>query len=77
MNNQNYQDFLKNLGKKIKEIRTSKKITQTEMEVGDFGIEYKFYQRIEAGKSINLQTFYKVCKRLDIHPKEIFNDFDF
>ena len=47
------------------------------MEVGDFGIEYKFYQRIEAGKSINLQTFYKVCKRLDIHPKEIFNDFDF
>ncbi len=44
------------------------------MAEGKYAIEYKYLQRIEYGqKNITLKTIFKICKKLNIHPKELFD----
>ena len=72
-----FENFLKLLGKNIKEQRENKGFTQEDMDTDPFQIDYKYYQKIEYGKrNITMSTIFKICKKLNITPKDLF-DFDF
>ncbi|MBS0619132.1 MAG: helix-turn-helix transcriptional regulator [Spirochaetes bacterium] len=60
----------------IKRIRTAKGRTQEWMDdKQEFGIDIKHYQNIEQGRAnITLKTIYKICKKLEIEPAEIFEN---
>lgn len=62
----------KRVGKRIKEIRVEKKISQ--QELADFcGIEPSNMSRLEAGRAnATLSTLDKICKSLDIEIIELF-----
>jgi len=58
----------------IKVKREEAKLTQEQMSEGNDGIEYKYYQKIEAGKvNITMETVFKICRRLNISPSLLFN----
>lgn len=65
------QEFLELVGQSIKMHRESANLTQEDMsDIAD----YKYYQKIEYGqKNITLKTIYKICKKLNIQPKDLFN----
>ncbi len=69
----NGEDIRKNIGISIKEIRTSKGLTQEKLAelIGkDTGTIY----RIEAGKNYpNSETLAKLCNALNIHPVVLFS----
>jgi transcriptional regulator with XRE-family HTH domain len=68
--------FLKDFGKKVKEIREVKKFTLEHLEFST-GIDSSDFNKIELGKTnITLRTFLKVAKGLEVHPKELL-DFKF
>ena len=71
-----FELFLKAFGKNVNKIRLEKGYTQENMDSGEFPIDVKYFQRIEYGqRNITLRTLFKICKKLDISPKELF-DFD-
>ncbi len=65
------QEFMTLVGQSIKKHRESADLTQEDMsDIAD----YKYYQKIEYGqKNITLKTIYKICKKLNIQPKDLFN----
>lgn len=64
-----FQLFLKQLGENLKRVRTNKGLTQ-EFLAEMNNIDYKYYQRIEAGAvNITIKTLYKISQSLDIDPK--------
>ncbi len=64
-----FQLFLKQVGNNLKRVRTSKGLTQ-EIVAEKNNIDYKYYQRMEAGAvNITVKTLYKLSKSLDIDPK--------
>lgn len=66
-------EFLIFLGLWIKAKRESEKLTQEQVSEKT-GIEYKYYQKIEAGKiNITFETFHRICITLGINPKRFFN----
>ncbi|RKS03056.1 helix-turn-helix domain-containing protein [Flavobacterium sp. 102] len=68
--------FLRDFGKKVKEIREVKKYTLEDLEFST-GIDSSDFNKIELGKTnITLRTFIKVAKGLEVHPKELL-DFKF
>ena len=82
------EKFIKNVGQNIKKIREQKKakepnrkewMTQEWMDdKQEYGIDIKYYQSIEQGrKNITLKTIFKICKKLEAHPVEIFKNIDF
>ncbi len=59
------------IGNRIREIRKKKGLRQEDME--GFGINYKYYQRIETGKAnVTLNTIEKIAIALKIDPLELF-----
>jgi len=62
--------FFKSFGKRVKEIRQKKRLTQEDM--GAHGFPTRFYQRIEAGKPIHLKTAVKLSKAFKIKLSELF-----
>lgn len=65
------EKFLKNFGKKVKEIRDLKNYTLDDMEFHT-GIDSSDFNKIEQGKTnITFKTFIKVSKGLEIHPREL------
>ena len=68
------KDFFIQLGRRIKKLRQEKGLRQEDME--DFGIPYKYYQRIESpGKrpaNITMKTFLKIAKALEVEPYQLF-----
>ena len=59
------------IGSRIREIRKAKGLRQEDME--QFGIGYKYYQKIESGKAnITLGTIEKVAEALKIDVQELF-----
>ena len=49
-------------------------MTQEWMDSEENGIDLKYYQAIEQGRqNITLKTIFRICKKLGIHPKEIFD----
>lgn len=67
------RDFFVKLGKRIQELRKEKGLRQEDME--DYGIAYKYYQRIEAPGShpanITMRTLLKIAKALEVEPHEL------
>lgn len=65
----------KELGKKIKEIRKSKKLTQAEL-AWRTGLTPNFIGLIERGKKRpSLETLIKIGKALEVSPSVFFEDF--
>lgn len=68
------KDFFVKLGRRIKKLREQRGLRQEDME--DFGIGYKYYQRIEAPGShpanITMRTLLKIARALDAEPSEFF-----
>jgi transcriptional regulator with XRE-family HTH domain len=66
--------LLIHLGRKIKESRTSKKMTQDEL-AGICGFEKARISRMENGHvNPTILSLYKICKALGIEIKELFTD---
>jgi transcriptional regulator with XRE-family HTH domain len=66
--------LLNHLGSRIRELRTSKKMTQNEIAMRcDF--EKASMSRIESGKTnMTLRSLYKICKALDVPIVDLFED---
>ena len=59
------------VGKRVRELRTSKGLKQEEM--CRFGFDYKYYQRIEYGeKNLTLKTLHKLAKAFGVPLSELF-----
>lgn len=69
----NDKRILKNLGKRIKEIREKKNLTVYDVTGEDLLIKSRqHWQKIEAGQlSFTFVTFYKIAQSLDIQPNEL------
>lgn len=65
-------DIRLKLGKKIKELRNKKKLTQEELAF-ETGIDYKYLQRIEGKTPPNLkiETLEKLANALNVHPSKL------
>ncbi|UOG30242.1 helix-turn-helix domain-containing protein [Leptospira noguchii] len=67
-----YEEFIRKVGQKIKEIRVSKGITQEAMDEGDYAISYQTVQDIENGQSHpSVRSIFKISKRLKVKPKDL------
>lgn len=67
MDNKNF------LGKKIKEFRKNKGLTQDKL-AEKIGIDVKHLSRIECGKNqLSLNLLYKICYILDVEPFRLFD----
>lgn len=63
--------LIKQLGKRVRELRLSRGLKQEEM--CKFGFEYKYYQRIEYGqKNLSLKTLNKLAKAFGVSVAELF-----
>ncbi len=59
------------LGNRFKEVRKEKGLRQEDME--EFGISYKYYQKIERGKvNVTLGTIEKIAEALNVKARELF-----
>ena len=69
------KEFFIRLGKRIQKLRKDRGLRQEDME--DFGIPYKYYQRIEAPGSrpanITMKTLLKIARSLEVEPFELLN----
>ena len=69
------KQFFIRLGKRIAKLRKDKGLRQEDME--DFGIAYKYYQRIEAPGSrpanITMKTLLKIARSLEVEPFDLLN----
>ncbi len=64
-------DLPKEIGKRLREIRKSKGLRQEDMEA--FGLNYKYYQRIEGGHTnITLVTLEKIVSALGMELADLF-----
>ncbi|TGK27535.1 XRE family transcriptional regulator [Leptospira gomenensis] len=67
-----YEEFIRKVGQKIKEIRVAKGITQEQMDEGEFAISYRTVQDIENGQSHpSVRSIFKISKRLKVKPKDL------
>ncbi|QOI52418.1 helix-turn-helix domain-containing protein [Leptospira interrogans] len=67
-----YEEFIRKVGTKIKEIRVSKGITQEAMDKGEYAISYRTVQDIENGQSHpSVRSIFKISKRLKVRPKDL------
>ncbi|WP_061261796.1 helix-turn-helix domain-containing protein [Leptospira interrogans] len=67
-----YEEFIRKVGTKIKEIRVSKGITQEAMDEGDYAISYRTVQDIENGQSHpSVRSIFKISKRLKVRPRDL------
>ncbi|QCO35595.1 helix-turn-helix domain-containing protein [Leptospira interrogans] len=66
-----YEEFIRKVGQKIKEIRVAKDITQEAMD-GEYAISYRTVQDIENGQSHpSVRSIFKISKRLKVKPKDL------
>jgi transcriptional regulator with XRE-family HTH domain len=64
--------LLKLVGKRIRQLRIERGLTQEQMT--RFGLDYKYYQRIEYGdRNLSLRTLHKIAKAFDIPITELLN----
>lgn len=61
------QELLKRMGARIKEVRTSKGVTQQELAVAAFNTDKSNVSRLEAGRvNASVYTLYKVADYLKV-----------
>ncbi|MBI4403124.1 MAG: helix-turn-helix transcriptional regulator [Deltaproteobacteria bacterium] len=66
-----YEKLIKRIALNIKHIREKRSLTQEGM--GQFGFNYRFYQRVESGKySFNLYTLHRLSKVFRVRITEFF-----
>jgi transcriptional regulator with XRE-family HTH domain len=67
------REFIIKLGRRIQQLRKEKNLRQEDME--DFGIAYKYYQRIESPgnnpANITMRTLLKIANALEVEPRDI------
>ncbi len=56
-------------GRRVKELRTGRKLTQEDMTERGFSLRH--YQRIEAGRSVTLNTIWKLSRAFGVQPREL------
>ena len=70
-----FEKEAKRLGKRIQELRKRRGLRQEDME--EFGIPYKYYQRIESPGSypvnITLKTLLKIAEALKVDVSDFFD----
>lgn len=60
------------IGNRIREMRKEKGLRQEDME--NFGLNYRYYQDIEAGKAnLTLATIEKIAEAFEVESAEIFS----
>jgi transcriptional regulator with XRE-family HTH domain len=57
--------LLRDLGRRIAEIRTDRRLTQDQM-AERMGISTKYLQRLERGRSMNLRTLVDIANKLHV-----------
>ena len=68
---QRYENTLKNLAKRVKELRMERGWTQEEMR--DHGFNYRHYQRIESGSTNpTLNTLHRLAKAFKVKISDLF-----
>jgi DNA-binding XRE family transcriptional regulator len=71
-NNVDFETFRNKLGKKIKQERTARGLTQEDMDDGDDGVPHRTMQNIETGRSNpNLRTIFRLSKRMNISVSDL------
>ena len=64
-------DLLHDFGNRLRCLRKARKLRQLDME--EFGLSYKYYQRLEAGQvNPTLLTLHKVATALDVSVYDFF-----
>jgi len=59
------------IGQRLREVRKEKGLRQEDME--KYGVNYKYYQRVENGKvNLTLATIEKLARALEIEPADLF-----
>ena len=66
----NLRAFCLALGKRVRELRLERRLTQEDMS--DHGFVVRHYQRIEAGRSVTLRTIWKLAQAFKVAPRELF-----
>ncbi len=67
-----FETFRNKLGKKIKQERIARGLTQEDMDDGDDGVPHRTMQNIETGRSNpNLRTIFRLSKRMDISVSDL------
>lgn len=65
------EDLLHDFGNRLRCLRKARKLRQLDME--EFGLSYKYYQRLEAGQvNPTLLTLHKVAVALDVSVYDFF-----
>lgn len=65
--------FIEALGKRIRQLRTSKKMTQLDLGIAS-DMEENAVQRIEAGRTNpTIKTLFKIITALDVDFKKLFD----
>jgi transcriptional regulator with XRE-family HTH domain len=64
------QRLIKLVASRVQELRKARNLTQEQMQ--DYGLNYRYYQRIEAGeKNLSLRTLNKLAKAFGIEPGDL------
>jgi transcriptional regulator with XRE-family HTH domain len=64
-----FNRFCRAFGVRVRRVRVGKGLTQEDMM--DRGFSLRHYQRIEAGRSVNLRTLWKLGRALDLPPSQL------
>ncbi|MCW7512126.1 helix-turn-helix domain-containing protein [Leptospira levettii] len=68
----NFDDFLIKIGKKVKELRISKKLNQEDLDFGDYAVPVRTLQEIEAGRSnFTAKSLFNIAKHLKTKPSDL------
>ncbi len=71
MGNSDYKEFIKKIGKQIRELRTKQDMTQLDLAVKS-GMEENAVQRLETGRTNpTIKTLLKIAKALDVEFSEL------
>jgi transcriptional regulator with XRE-family HTH domain len=69
-----FQKYLRQLGKNIKVIRTSRGLKQIDVST-DSGVSYRHYQSIEAGNvNVTIETLYRLSRLYRVGIEELVKD---
>jgi transcriptional regulator with XRE-family HTH domain len=64
-----FRAFCLEFGQRVRALRRARGLTQEDMT--DFGFAIRHYQRIEAGRSVTLQTLWKLARAFGVSPRQI------
>ena len=67
--NSEYQSWFEMLGKEYRRLRKLRGISQ--MQVAEYHFDPRQYMTFEQGYPHTLNTFFKICKMLEVHPSKV------